>query len=94
MVYVYGAGNEEKIKKGILDLLDGKIPYGRKPSLIATVNSLDCKIIGENIIRVEITQQISAVPGKGKYEISIMSITENRSITSFPFFIKISACSE
>lgn len=32
-----------------MDLLDGKIPYGRKPSLIATVNSLDCKIIGENI---------------------------------------------
>ncbi len=49
LIECFEAGNEEKIKKGILDLLDGKIPYGRKPSLIATVNSLDCKIIGENI---------------------------------------------
>jgi len=52
-----------------------------------------CEILDSNTIRVEITQQISAVSGKGSYEISVMSIKENKLLTSFPFFIIISASS-
>lgn len=52
-----------------------------------------CELIDNNTVRVEITQQIAAVPGKGNYEISIMSTTENRVLTSFPFFIVISPSS-
>lgn len=50
LIECFEAGNEEKIKKGILDLLDGKIPYGKKPSLIATINFIDCKITGERLM--------------------------------------------
>lgn len=53
----------------------------------------ECEIIDSNTIRVEITQQMSAVVGKGNYEISIMDKTENRTLTSFPFFIMISKSS-
>lgn len=60
---------------------------GTKPDNKNVFNQ--CKIIDNNTIRAEITQQMSAVPGKSDYEISIMSLTENRSLTSFPFFIMI-----
>ncbi len=52
-----------------------------------------CEVLNNNTIRVEITQQMSAVAGKGSYEISIMSTEENRLLTSFPFFIVISKSS-
>lgn len=52
-----------------------------------------CEIIDSNTIRVEITQQMSAIPGKGNYEISIMSTEKNKLLTSFPFFIIISPSS-
>lgn len=64
---------------------------GTKPDTSAIFN--ECEILDNNTIRVEITQQMSAVAGKGNYEISIMSNLENRTLTSFPFFIIISKSS-
>lgn len=64
---------------------------GTKPDTSVIFN--ECEIFDNNTIRVEITQQMSAVAGKGNYEISIMSNLENRTLTSFPFFIIISKSS-
>ena len=64
---------------------------GTKPDTSIVFN--ECQILDNNTIRVEITQQMSAVAGRGNYEISIMSNTENRTLTSFPFFIIISKSS-
>lgn len=64
---------------------------GTKPDNNVIFN--ECEIIDNNTIRVEITQQMSAVDGRGNYEISIISNLENRTLTSFPFFIIISKSS-
>ena len=64
---------------------------GTKPDTTEVFN--ECEVLGANVIRVEITQQMSAVAGKGNYEISVISNTENRLLTSFPFFIMISKSS-
>lgn len=64
---------------------------GTKPDTSIIFN--ECEILDANTIRVEITQQMSAVAGRGNYEISIMSNLENRTLTSFPFFIIISKSS-
>lgn len=64
---------------------------GTKPDTSIIFN--ECEILDSNTIRVEITQQMSAVAGRGNYEISIMSNLENRTLTSFPFFIIISKSS-
>ena len=64
---------------------------GTKPDTSIIFN--ECEISDSNTIRVEITQQMSAVAGKGNYEVSIMSNLENRTLTSFPFFIIISKSS-
>lgn len=61
---------------------------GTKPDGKVVFN--ECEIIDNNTIRVEITQQMSSTSGKSNYEISIMSNSENRTLTSFPFFIMIS----
>ena len=64
---------------------------GTKPDTSIVFN--ECEILDSNTIRVEITQQMSAVAGRGNYEISIMSNSENRALTSFPFFLIISKSS-
>lgn len=64
---------------------------GTKPDNKSIFN--ECEIIDSNTIRAEITQQMSAVAGKGNYEISIIAKEENRTLTSFPFFIMISKSS-
>lgn len=64
---------------------------GTKPDTSIIFNR--CEILDSNTIRVEITQQMSAVAGRGNYEISVMSNLENRTLTSFPFFIIISKSS-
>ncbi len=64
---------------------------GTKPDNRAIFNK--CEIINSNTIRAEITQQMSAVSGKGDYEISIMDKKVNKTLTSFPFFIMISKSS-
>lgn len=60
---------------------------GTKPDNNVIFNK--CQILDSNTIRVEITQQMSAVSGRSNYEISIISNLENRTLTSFPFFIII-----
>lgn len=64
---------------------------GTKPDNSIIFN--ECEILDNNTIRVEITQQMSAVAGKSNYEISIISNLENRTLTSFPFFIIVSKSS-
>lgn len=64
---------------------------GTKPDNKSIFNV--CEILDNHTIRVEITQQMSAVPGKSSYEISVMDKQENCAITSFPFFIVISKSS-
>lgn len=64
---------------------------GTKPDNKIIFN--ECEILNPNVIRVEITQQMSAAAGKSDYEISIISNTENRALTSFPFYIVISKSS-
>ena len=64
---------------------------GTKPDTSVIFN--ECEILDNNTIRVEITQQMSAIAGKGNYEISIISNLENRTLTSFPFFIIVSKSS-
>lgn len=64
---------------------------GTKPDGTAVFN--ECEILNDNTIRVEITQQMSAVSGKGNYEISIMALETNQTLTSFPFFIMTSQSS-
>ncbi len=64
---------------------------GTKPDNNMIFN--ECQILDNNTIRVEITQQMSAVSGRSNYEVSIMSNLENRALTSFPFFIIISKSS-
>ena len=53
---------------------------GTKPDTSVIFN--ECEILDNNTIRVEITQQMSAIAGKGNYEISIISNLENRTLTS------------
>lgn len=60
---------------------------GTKPDGTEIFNT--CEVLDDHTIRVEITQQMSAIPGKVNCEISIMSNTENRILTSFPFMIVI-----
>lgn len=64
---------------------------GTKPDNHVIFN--ECEILDSNTIRVEITQQMSAISGRSNYEVSIMSNLENRTLTSFPFFIIISKSS-
>lgn len=61
---------------------------GTKPDTATVFN--ECMILDSSTIRIEITYQMSAVPGKGNYEISIISLTENKTLTSFPFYIVVS----
>lgn len=61
---------------------------GSKPDNSSIYN--ECEIIDENTIRVEITQQMAMIAGKSDYEISVISLLENKTLTSFPFYIVIS----
>ncbi len=61
---------------------------GTKPDTKVIFN--ECEILDANTIRVEITQQMSAIAGRSEYEISVIAKRENRALTSFPFFIVIS----
>lgn len=60
---------------------------GTKPDNNTIFNT--CEIVGENIIRFEITPQMTAVNGSGQYEIALMSKYQNSTLTTFPFNIVI-----
>jgi chemotaxis protein histidine kinase CheA len=48
-----------------------------------------CTITNEGYILVEITQQMTAAPGRGDYQIALFSISQNTQLKSFPFFVLI-----
>ncbi len=50
-----------------------------------------CDVTQEGYILVEITQQMSAVVGKGSYQIALFSISKNSQLKSFPFFVLVTA---
>lgn len=58
---------------------------GTKPDNKEIFNT--CEFLNDNTVRVELTQQMTAVPGKVNAEISIMDLEENSTLTSFAFFI-------
>ena len=62
---------------------------GTKPDTKQILN--DCEITDDGYILVDITQQMSAVAGRGDYCISLMDIETNSLLTSFPFYILATA---
>lgn len=47
----------------------------------------ECSLTKEGYVLVDITSQMSAVKGRGDYEIVLMSRSKNSQLKSFPFFI-------
>lgn len=58
---------------------------GRKPDTCHIMN--DCTITEEGYILIDITSQMSAVMGRGDYQIVMMSKSTNSQLKSFPFHI-------
>lgn len=58
---------------------------GTKPDTSQIMN--ECKLTNEGNIQVDITSQMSAVNGRGDYQIVLMSRSTNSQLKSFPFYI-------
>ena len=58
---------------------------GTKPDTSQVMN--DCTVSDEGYILVDITSQMSAVKGRGDYQIVLMSKSTNSQLKSFPFYI-------
>lgn len=58
---------------------------GTKPDTSQIMN--DCKLTDNGYILVDITSQMSAVKGRGDYQIVLMSKSTNSQLKSFPFHI-------
>lgn len=58
---------------------------GTKPDTSQIVNN--CQLTDNGYIQVDITSQMSAVKGRGDYQIVLMSKTTNSQLKSFPFHI-------
>lgn len=58
---------------------------GTKPDTSQIMN--ECKLTDEGNIQVDITSQMSAVNGRGDYQIVLMSKSTNSQLKSFPFYI-------
>lgn len=58
---------------------------GTKPDTKQIVN--ECNLTDEGYIRIDITSQMSAVKGRGDYQIVLMSKSTNSQLKSFPFHI-------
>ncbi|MCR2050380.1 hypothetical protein NSB25_24360 [Acetatifactor muris] len=58
---------------------------GTKPDTHHIVN--ECHITDEGYIQIDITSQMSAVKGRGDYQIVLMSKRTNSQLKSFPFYI-------
>ena len=92
---VQGDGNNirgfevELIKNGVqyeIDKNDCLITImGTKPDTSHIMN--DCTVTNEGYILVDITSQMSAVKGRGDYQIVLMSRSTNSQLKSFPFHI-------
>lgn len=92
---VQGDGNSirgfevELIENGIQYIIDKNdcviAIMGTKPDTKQIVNN--CKITDEGYIHIDITSQMSAVKGRGDYQIVLMSKSTNSQLKSFPFHI-------
>lgn len=92
---VQGDGNG--VRGFEVELIQNGIPYqidaddviisimGTKPDTTGIFN--ECSLTQEGYILVDITSQMSAVMGRGDYEICLMSRSKNSQLKSFPFFI-------
>lgn len=92
---VQGDGNE--IRQIEIELIQNNVPYkidsndttitimGTKPDTKQIVNP--CTLTSEGYILVDITSQMSAVPGRGDYQIVLFSKSKNSQLKSFPFII-------
>lgn len=92
---VQGDGNNirgfevELIENGVQYIIDKEdtviLIMGTKPDTKQIVN--DCTITGDGYILIDITSQMSAVKGRGDYQIVLMSKLTNSQLKSFPFHI-------
>ena len=92
---VQGDGNNirgfevELIQNGLQYIIDKSDTIicimGTKPDTKQIVN--DCSITEDGYILVDITSQMSAVKGRGDYQIVLMSKRTNSQLKSFPFHI-------
>ena len=91
---VQGDGNNvrtieiELIENGVRYVLGSNVVAciaGTKPDTHEIFN--DCTITQDGYILVDITSQMSAVVGKGDYQIVLIDTTTNSQIKSFPFYI-------
>lgn len=92
---VQGDGNG--VRGFEVELIQNGIPYridvddviisimGTKPDTTGIFN--ECSLTEEGYILVDVTSQMSAVKGRGDYEIVLMSRSKNSQLKSFPFFI-------
>lgn len=64
---------------------------GTKPDTKQIFN--ECQVTEEGYIIVDITSQMSAVPGRGDYSIVLMDKNTNSQLKSFPFYILTTASS-
>lgn len=96
---VQGDGNESRYVE--IELIDHGIDYvvdpnesdvtiaGTKPDGKEIWNT--CEITQEGYILVDLTYQMTAVPGRGSYQILIFSKGTNNQLKSFPFFVMVTA---
>lgn len=94
---VQGDGNETRYVD--ITLIENGVPYpvdvstmsvlitGTKPDGKEIWNT--CEITDEGHIKVHITYQMTAVEGRGIYQITIYSKEKNNQLKSFPFFILV-----
>ncbi len=93
---IQGDGNG--IRGFEVELIENKKPYiisddvevfiaGTKPDTKQIFNS--CEVTEQGTILVDVTTQMSAVAGRGNYQIVLISKTTNQQIKSFPFIIYV-----
>lgn len=92
---VQGDGNN--VRGFEVELISNNTPYiidgddtvisimGTKPDTHQICN--DCELTEEGYILVDITSQMTAVPGRGDYQIVLISKSTNSQLKSFPFII-------
>lgn len=92
---VQGDGNN--IRGFEVELIQNGLPYivdrddtmisimGTKPDTSQVMN--DCRLSDDGFIHVDITSQMSAVKGRGEYQIVLFSKSANSQLKSFPFYI-------
>lgn len=92
---VQGDGNN--IRGFEVELIENGVPYvidktdcviaimGTKPDTKQIIN--ECQLTDDGYILVDITSQMSAVNGRGNYQIVLMSKSTNSQLKSFPFYI-------